>query len=144
VAETDVSVLTLHRLDYDRFVRDILSIERRETFLFLKTQPVMENWSRENIEKIANVCFRKSYSDGEYIFEQGDCPEYFHFVFSGVVQLYKRVDIICKNFWPVKSEDYNTNTDPRFVSQPFIASISLLFTASHLVCLTVFCSTNAI
>lgn len=65
-----VEVLTLHKLDYDTFVKDIQQAERRENFNLLKSCPLFENWARAKIERMANACTRKSVEENGFAFKQ--------------------------------------------------------------------------
>lgn len=69
-AVTEVEVLSLHKVDYDHFVRDIQQAERRENYHLLRECKLFEKWSRLKIEKMANTCKRKTYEPGAYIFRQ--------------------------------------------------------------------------
>jgi hypothetical protein len=69
-ATTHLEVLSLHKLDYDYFVRDIQETERRENFQVLSSCRLFAGWPKGKIEKICNTCSRKSFEPGTFIFRQ--------------------------------------------------------------------------
>lgn len=69
-ALSQVEVLSLHKLDYEYFVRDIQESERRENIHLLQECKLFKNWSRAKIDKMSNLCRRRTYDQNEYIFHQ--------------------------------------------------------------------------
>jgi hypothetical protein len=63
-AESDIELLALHKTDYDLFMKEIKSSERRELFMILRDNFLFENWTRLKLEKLTNLCNKR-------IFEQG-------------------------------------------------------------------------
>ncbi len=104
--ETEVEVLKLHKLEYDRFVKDIQFNERREQFGFYKNLSILSSLTRERLEKLANSSFRKAFEPGQYIFKQGDVADFFYFVFDGIVKVNKEIDVVHRNKWPVGLEEH--------------------------------------
>lgn len=100
-ATTKVEVLSLHKHDYDYFVRDLQEMERRENFQILSQCTLFKSWPKGKIEKICNTCLRKTYEAGSYIFRQGDPPDDLFVVVEGTVNIFKELVIVCKNRWPV-------------------------------------------
>lgn len=100
-AQTRVEVLSLHKQNYDIFVRDILEMERRENFQLLASCSLFKNWAKGKIEKMCNTCTRKSYEDGQYIFRQGDPPGDLMIIVEGNISIFKELVIVTKNRWPV-------------------------------------------
>eukprot|EP01033_Poteriospumella_lacustris_P001057 gene1057-765_t len=105
-AQTRVEVLSLHKQNYDIFVRDILEMERRENFQLLANCTLFKNWAKGKIEKMCNTCTRRSFEDGQYIFRQGDPPGDLLIIVEGGVSIFKELVIITKNRWPVGLRDW--------------------------------------
>lgn len=105
-AKTRVEVLQLHKVDYDRFVKDFQIAEKRENFLLLKECSLFDNWPKSKIKKMCNTCTRKNFNAGEYIFRQGDIPDAIYFVIDGKVELYKEVSVVVRNRWPSRDNKW--------------------------------------
>jgi len=99
-AQTKVQTLSLHKSDYDLFVKDIQQIERRENFQVFRRCPLFYGWPRAKIEKMANTGTRKDFPAGHIIFKQGDEPDYVYVVIEGTVEIVKEVKITSRNRWP--------------------------------------------
>lgn len=97
---TRCEVLSLHKLDYDHFVKDIQLAERREHFFLLRECSLFAKWTRSKIDKLCNTCTRKTFEAGACIFKQGDVPDLVYIVMDGVVEIIKEVHIVCMNRWP--------------------------------------------
>ena len=65
-----VEALSLHKSDYDRFVKDIQLAEQREHFKLLRECKLFEKWPRAKIDHMAAACHRKTFEEGEHIFKQ--------------------------------------------------------------------------
>ena len=73
-----VEVLSLHKVDYDHFVRDIQLAEKRENLNVLKESRLLQFWPKVRVEKLSNTAVRKMYNSvGEKIFSQVDCITFF-------------------------------------------------------------------
>jgi CRP-like cAMP-binding protein len=107
-AHNQVEVLSLHKLDYDRFVKDIQQAERREQFNFYRGLPMFSEWSRDRLERLGNSSFRKEVADGDTIFRQNDESDFFYFVYEGSVEVIKEIDIIMRNRWPIGANGWDT------------------------------------
>ncbi len=99
-AKGKLDVLCLHKLDYDTFVRDIQLNEKRENFITLKECKLFSDWSRFLITKTSQIIVRKTYEAGDYVFRQGDKPDYLYVLFEGCIHAEKEVQITCINRWP--------------------------------------------
>ena len=93
-------VLSLHKLDYDHFVKDIQQAERREHFFLLRECSLFLKWNRSKVDKLCNTCTRKTFEAGTTVFKQGDEPDKMYVVMEGVIEIIKEVHIVCKNRWP--------------------------------------------
>ena len=71
-ALTSVDLLVLQKNDYEKFLKDIRSSERREIYVCLLDNWLCENWTRTRLERLTNACKKKTYEKGEYLFRQGD------------------------------------------------------------------------
>lgn len=69
-AMTRVEVLSLRKLEYDYFVRDLQEMEKRENFMILSQCKLFKSWPKGKIEKACNSCLRKTFDAGNYIFRQ--------------------------------------------------------------------------
>lgn len=69
-AATRVEVLSLRKLEYDYFVRDLQEMEKRENFMILSQCKLFRSWPKGKIEKACNSCLRKTFEAGSYIFRQ--------------------------------------------------------------------------
>jgi hypothetical protein len=69
-ALTKVEALSLHKADYDHFVKDIQMAEQRENFRLLRECKLFFKWPRAKIEQMATACRRRTVEEGEYIFKQ--------------------------------------------------------------------------
>lgn len=106
IAATKLEVLSLHKLDYDYFVRDIQEMEKRENFQILANCKLFQSWPKGKIEKICNTCLRKTFEAGQYIFRQGDAPEDLCVVVEGTVSIVKELVILSKNRWPTAKHEW--------------------------------------
>lgn len=96
-ASSKVEVLSLHKNDYDYFVRDLQELERRENFTILSNCTLFKSWPKGKIDKACNTCLRRNYEPGQYIFRQGDEPDDVFVVVEGSVGIFKELVILCKN-----------------------------------------------
>lgn len=118
-AVTQVEVLSLHKVDYDHFVRDIQDNDRREHYHLLRDCKLFDRWTRQRVERMANTCKRMVFEEGAYVFHQvrhslnyiirniiviymcfifqGDPPDFVYIIFEGSVDIVKEVKIVCKN-----------------------------------------------
>lgn len=117
-AQTRVEVLSLHKQNYDIFVRDIIEIERRENFQLLANCTLFKSWPKGKIEKMCNTCMRKTFEGGQYIFRQGDPPDDLLIVVEGGVNIFKELVIITKNRWPVGVREWKQRV--RRVTRPIM------------------------
>eukprot|EP00597_Dinobryon_sp_UTEXLB2267_P018414 CAMPEP_0201112042 /NCGR_PEP_ID=MMETSP0812-20130820/76991_1 /ASSEMBLY_ACC=CAM_ASM_000668 /TAXON_ID=98059 /ORGANISM="Dinobryon sp., Strain UTEXLB2267" /LENGTH=546 /DNA_ID=CAMNT_0047375263 /DNA_START=69 /DNA_END=1706 /DNA_ORIENTATION=- len=99
-ATTEVELLSLHKSNFDFFVRDLQDVERRENFHLMAGCKLFQSWPKTKIEKMVNVCTRRVCEPGEYIFHQDDEPDFFYVVVEGTVQIVKELVIVTKNRWP--------------------------------------------
>jgi CRP-like cAMP-binding protein len=105
-ASTKLEVLSLHKNDYDYFVRDFQETERRENFQILSNCNLFKTWPKGKIDKICNTCARKTFEPGSYIFKQGDSPEDLCVIVEGTVSIIKELVIVCKNRWPTGTNQW--------------------------------------
>jgi CRP-like cAMP-binding protein len=120
IAETKVEVLSLHKLDYDHFIKDIQAAERRENFNLLRDCPLFSAWPRAKVEKLVNTCKRRQVDAGEAVFRQGDIAESLYVIMEGTVQIIKEVTIINKNVWPTSIETWQDLT--RKIVKPILTN----------------------
>ena len=101
---TAVEVLSIHKVDYDHFNKEIWQHERRETLAILKDCPLFQAWTRTKHEKLANTCTRKIFEPGQMIFRQGDVPDNLYILYEGAVEIIKEITLECINryvcVWP--------------------------------------------
>ncbi len=107
IAETRVEVLSLHKLDYDHFIKDIQSAERRENFYLLRDCALFASWPRAKIEKLVNTCQRKVVEMDGNIYKQGEDPNSIFVIMDGTVHIIKEVTIETKNFWPTSMNTWS-------------------------------------
>ncbi len=69
-AVTKVEVVSLHKQNYEYFVREIQEGEKRENFQILSQCKLFKSWPKGKIEKMCNSCMRKTVEQGEYVFRQ--------------------------------------------------------------------------
>ena len=100
LAETKVEVLSLHKLDYDHFIKDIQAAERRENFNMLRDCSLFAAWPRAKVEKLVNTCQRRTLNIGENVFKQDEEADSLYVIMEGTVRLIKEVKIESKNVWP--------------------------------------------
>lgn len=103
---TRCEVLSLHKLDYDHFVKDIQLAERREHFFLMRECSLFAKWTRTKVDKLVSTCTRKIFEAGACIFKQGDEPDRVYIVMDGVVEIIKEVHIVCKNRWPTDLNEW--------------------------------------
>lgn len=99
-ADSKVELLALHKTDFDIFMKEIRSSERREIFMVLRDNFLFENWTRLKLEKLTNLCKKKIFEQGEYLFRQGDRPDMLYILLGGTLDLVKEIFLVCKNSWP--------------------------------------------
>jgi CRP-like cAMP-binding protein len=117
-AMTRVEVLSLRKLEYDYFVRDLQEMEKRENFMILSQCKLFRSWPKGKIEKACNACLRKTFEAGSYIFRQGDPPDDLFVVIEGSVNIFKELVIVCKNRWPVAMDEWKERV--RRVTKPIM------------------------
>ena len=100
IAETKVEVLSLHKLDYDHFIKDIQAAERRENFNTLRDCTLFAAWPRAKVEKLVNTCQRRTVHEGGNVFKQDEEADSLYVIMEGTVRLIKEVRIESKNVWP--------------------------------------------
>jgi CRP-like cAMP-binding protein len=115
---TRVEVLSLRKLEYDYFVRDLQEMEKRENFMILSQCKLFRSWPKGKIEKACNACLRKTFEAGSYIFRQGDPPDDLFVVIEGSVNIFKELVIVCKNRWPVAMDEWKERV--RRVTKPIM------------------------
>ena len=120
IAETPVEVISLHKLDYDHFIKDIQTAERRENFYLLRDCSLFLSWPRAKIEKMVNTCQRKVIEAGGNIYKQGDDPDSIFVVMDGTVHIIKEVNIQSKNMWPTGMNSWQGLT--RKVMKPILTN----------------------
>ena len=96
-ALTSVDLLVLQKNDYDKFLKDIRSSERREIYVCLRDNWLCENWNRTRLERLTNACKKRTYEKGEYLFRQGDLPDVLYILFQGRVDLVSGYEITFLN-----------------------------------------------
>jgi hypothetical protein len=69
-AASKVEVLSLHKQNYEYFVRDIQEAEKRENFQILTQCKLFKSWPKGKVEKMCNSCLRKIIEPGTHIFRQ--------------------------------------------------------------------------
>jgi CRP-like cAMP-binding protein len=100
-ALTKLDVFALNKNDYDKFMKEIRSSERREVFTLLRDCFLFEGWSRAKLERLTNLCKKKVFDAGEYLFRQGAVPDFLFLLLSGELQLIKEIEFVLKNSLPV-------------------------------------------
>ena len=116
-----VETLSLHKSDYDHFIRDIQMAEKRENYFLLKDCKLFSSWARTKIDRLSNLCQRKMYEPGSAIFKQGDPPDNLYILMDGTVEIIKELQIICKNRWPTGMNSWSGIA--RKKNQPFTIQI---------------------
>ena len=105
-AQTKVKTLSLHKSDYDLFVKDIQQVERRENFHIFRRCALFQGWPRAKVEKMANTATRREFPAGTDIFKQGDMPDYVYVVIDGQIEIVKEVKITSRNRWPESMDSW--------------------------------------
>lgn len=105
-AHTQLELLRLHKVDYDRFVKDIQLTERRENLMVLRDCKIFDNWPRSKIQKMCTTCSRRTFKPGDVIFRQGDVPDSIYFIVDGKISIHKELMIIVRNRWPVGKNEW--------------------------------------
>jgi CRP-like cAMP-binding protein len=116
-----VETLSLHKSDYDHFIRDIQMAEKRENYFLLRDCKLFSSWPRTKIDRLSNLCQRKNYEAGAAIFKQGDAPDNLYIIMDGTVEIIKELQIICKNRWPTGMNSWSGIA--RRKNQPFTIQI---------------------
>ena len=115
IAETAVEVLSLHKLDYDHFIKDIQAAERRENFYLLRDCSLFASWPRAKIEKMVNTCHRKTIEAGNNVFKQGEDPESLYVIMDGTIHIIKEVMIESKNRWPTSQNTWGNKMKKKVI-----------------------------
>jgi CRP-like cAMP-binding protein len=116
-----VETLSLHKSDYDHFIRDIQMAEKRENYFLLKDCKLFSSWARTKIDRLSNLCQRKMYEPGSAVFKQGDPPDNLYILMDGTVEIIKELKIICKNRWPTGMNSWSGIA--RKKNQPFTIQV---------------------
>ena len=99
-AQTKVQTLSLHKSDYETFVKDIKMLEMRENLTIFRRCALFQGWPRAKIDKMSSHSSRRDVNDGTEIFKQGDEPDFVYIVIEGQVEIIKEVKITSRNRWP--------------------------------------------
>lgn len=116
-----VETLSLHKSDYDHFIRDIQMAEKRENYFLLRDCKLFSSWPRAKIDRLSNLCQRKNFEADAIIFKQGDAPDNLYIIMDGTVEIVKELQIICKNRWPTGINSWSGIA--RKKNQPFTIQI---------------------
>lgn len=101
IADSRVEVLSLHKSDYDHFLKDIQNAEKRENFYLLRDSQLFEGWPRAKIDKLSSTCQRKTIEAGDIIFKQDAETDCVYVIMDGSVDIVKEVIIESRNAWPM-------------------------------------------
>jgi CRP-like cAMP-binding protein len=96
----------MHKLDYDRFIKDVQTNEKREEFLLFRDCKMFRTWNRAMIDKMVSICVRKSYEPDEYIIRQDAEPDFLYIILDGLVHIIKEITITNRNKWPVSLTEW--------------------------------------
>lgn len=89
IAKTDSVLLSLDRITFTQIVKDN-AIKRKEICKqFLKSVPILSNFSQNDINQILEAVRIKKYIKGEYIIKQNEDGNYFYILESGEVEAIK-------------------------------------------------------
>ena len=117
-AVTRTDLLSLHKNDYEFFVRDLQAAERKEMNQVLISCTLFQSWPKAKIDRLLNSCSRREYREGETIFRQGDHPGTIFIIWEGSVQIIKEIFIKMKNQWPTAVNDWGSKE--RSIMKPVI------------------------
>jgi CRP-like cAMP-binding protein len=109
IAETRVECLSLHKSDYDHFLKDIQATEKRENFYLLRDCLMFDGWPRAKIDKLSSTCQRKTVEEGTYIFKQDAETDCVYVIMDGGVDIVKEVIIESRNAWPMAMNRWETS-----------------------------------
>lgn len=123
LAETRVEVLSLHKSDYDHFLKDIQNAEKRENFYLLRDSQLFEGWPRAKIDKLSSTCQRKTVTEGHVIFKQDAETDCVYVIMDGSVDIVKEVIIESRNAWPMAMDNWEENIK-RVVKPVLMATLS--------------------
>jgi CRP-like cAMP-binding protein len=99
-------LLSLHKNDYDYYVRDLQMVEKKENFHLLTSCELFKSWPKAKVDRMSNTVKRMVYEPGEYVFRQGDNPEALYVVYEGEVNIIKEIVVFCKNKWPTSINEW--------------------------------------
>jgi CRP-like cAMP-binding protein len=123
IADTRVECLSLHKSDYDHFLKDIQNAEKRENFYLLRDSKLFEGWPRAKIDKLSSTCQRKTIEEGHVIFKQDAETDCVYVIMDGSVDIVKEVIIESRNAWPMAMDSWEENIK-RVVKPVLMASLS--------------------
>lgn len=103
-----VDLFTLNKSDYDSLMKAVQTRERKENYHCLRMCKLFENWSRVKIERLCDSCSRKILDATEFVFKQGDEPDYLYFILKGRVEIIKEVHILRQNRWPESNSTWRS------------------------------------
>jgi len=95
--------------------------EKRENYFLLKDCKLFSSWARTKIDRLSNLCQRKTYEAGTPIFRQGDVPDNLYILMEGTVEIIKELQVICKNRWPTGMNSWSGIA--RKKNQPFTIQV---------------------
>lgn len=122
IAEGKVECLSLHKADYDHFLKDIQQAERRENFYLLRDCKLFEGWPRAKIDKLGSTVQRKTVQADDLVFKQGADTDCVYVIMEGSVNIVKEVLIESKNIWP-SSMDTWSGAVKRFIKPVLMATL---------------------
>lgn len=109
-AEMKTEVICMHKLDYDRFIKDVQTTEKREEFLLFRDCKLFRTWNRAMIDRMVSTCVRKSYEADEYIIRQDAEPDYLYLILEGLVHIIKEITIVNRNKWPISLTEWKESS----------------------------------
>src|SRR3546814_7276677 len=77
---------------------------------------LFSGWKRSRVEEVCNLVHRKLFVAGEYVYRQGEEPDFIYIILDGEVDVIKEVEKSMTNRWPVAVDEWQEIVQTRIKS----------------------------
>ena len=92
IAKTDAHLWVLDRITFRRIMRNVTAHGIKKHRMMLRRVPLFESLGKEIMNKLAEATELLSFKDNDMITKQGDKPDGFYFVISGLVHVVRKLE----------------------------------------------------
>jgi CRP-like cAMP-binding protein len=89
VTEEDTHFVVLTKEDYDQTLAKYHEQIYREKIEFLKGLIYFSDWNLTKLSTLLMITEQKTFQKNNYIYEEGDLPDYLYFIKEGEIEVHK-------------------------------------------------------